>query len=156
MSSLPAAGSQDPSVLAGVAALYARQSRLIDGGDATGWAATFTADGVFDSPSYDRPFTGTADLTTFAAAYADQAHATGVVSRHVVSNVDVVCCDGDRATTHAYLQIVVTPQGGESRLVRLTTLEDLLVRGADHAWRVARRTVRRDDAGPAAVLGTRP
>jgi uncharacterized protein (TIGR02246 family) len=130
---------------------YARQSRLIDSGDAAGWAATFTPDGAFHSPSYPAPAVGTEALREFAAAFARTAAETGVVSRHVVTNVDVLAGrDDDHVVAHAYLQIVSTPTGGESRLVRLTTLTDQLVR-RDGGWLVTHREVRRDDAGPVTI-----
>ncbi|MBZ5740495.1 nuclear transport factor 2 family protein [Nocardioides mangrovi] len=133
---------------------YARQSRLIDTGDASGWAATFTADGEFHSPSYPAPAVGAEALRDFAAAFARTALETGVVSRHVVTNVDVLPgADVDHVVAHAYLQIVATPTGGESRLVRLTTLTDQLVR-RDGRWLVAHREVRRDDAGLPVTTGT--
>lgn len=125
---------------------YARQSRLIDGGDASGWAATFTADGEFHSPSYPEPAVGTPALVAFAQAFADNGLATATVSRHVVTNVDVLPgADDDRLVAHAYLQIVATPDGGDSRLVRLTTVTDQLVRDGGR-WLVAHRQVRRDTA----------
>lgn len=133
---------------------YARQSRLIDGGDAAGWAATFTADGEFHSPSYPAPAVGAEALTEFAAAFARAGRESASVSRHVVTNVDVLPgADGDSVVAHAYLQIVTTPYGGESRLVRLTTITDRLVR-RDGRWLVAHRQVRRDDAAPTTRTGT--
>lgn len=125
--------------------MYARQSRLIDQGDARGWAATFTRDGEFHSPSYPEPAVGEQALTEFAEAFAESGRTGGVVSRHVVTNVDVLPGDDeDHLLVHAYLQIVSTPRGEDSRLVRLTTLTDYLVR-EDERWLVARRHVRRDD-----------
>jgi uncharacterized protein (TIGR02246 family) len=132
------------AVAARVTRLYARQSRLIDEGDAAGWAATFTPDGEFSSPSYPEPYVGTAALTAFAERYAEGQRG-GTVSRHVVTNVDVLPGEGDALTVHAYLQIVATPRGEDSRLVRMTTLTDRLVPAGD-AWLVAHRQVRRDDA----------
>lgn len=129
--------------------LYARQSRLIDEGNALGWAQTFTADGVFASPSYPEPAAGTAALRAFAERFA-AGNRSGTVSRHVVTNVDVLPgADADRLIVHAYLQIVATPRGEPSRLVRLTTLVDQWVHAQD-GWRVAHREVVRDDAPPAA------
>jgi uncharacterized protein (TIGR02246 family) len=126
--------------------LYARQSRLIDSGDAAGWAATFTEDGAFHSPSYPEPAVGTAALTAFAERFFAAGVESGTTSRHVVTNVDVEPgVDADHLTAHAYLQIVATPRGAESRLVRLTVLTDELVRGADDRWRFASRRVTRDD-----------
>ncbi len=133
---------------------YARQSRLIDEGDAEGWAATFTADGVFDSPSYPQPARGTDELVAFARGFHDSCVASATRMRHVVTTVDPVGDDGPlgdaEITVHAYLQIVATPQGQDSTLVRLTSLTDRLVRH-DGGWLVAHRQVRRDDAGVPAL-----
>lgn len=140
----------DSSVLQ-VMRLYARQSRLIDIGDAAGWAQTFTTDGVFASPSYPEPATGTRQLVAFAQRFAE-GNASGTVSRHVITNVDVLPGENDdRLVVHAYLQIVATPRGQVSRLVRLTTLTDQLVR-RNGAWQVAHRKVVRDDAQPPHTL----
>lgn len=130
---------------------YARQSHLIDEGDAAGWAATFTPDGEFVSPSYDAPVTGAAALALFATSFVRDSVAKGLVSRHVVTNVDVHRQHDDGSVeARAYLQIVSTGSGEDSRLVRLTTLADLWVPVAD-GWRLRRRRVRRDDqALPAA------
>lgn len=126
--------------------LYARQSRLIDCGDAPGWARTFTKDGCFTSPSYPAPVTGTDELVAFAERFA-AGNASGSISRHVITNVDVLPGSGDdHLVVHAYLQIVTTPRGELSRLVRLTTITDQLVRVAG-CWQVAHRQVVRDDAG---------
>lgn len=146
------------AVVTGVTRLYARQSRLIDEGDAQGWAATFTADGVFASPSYPEPVVGTAALVGFAEDFRTAGERTRTRLRHVITNVDVLPGAAgepgaepgpapDRVVAHAYLQIVETPAGEGSRLVRLTTITDDLVRDDTAAlgWRVARRRVRRDD-----------
>lgn len=135
-------------VVVAVARLYARQARLIDEGDAAGWAATFTDDGVFDSPSYPAPAVGSVALTAFARDFHAGCVASRTRLRHVVTNVDVLPgAEPDRVHARAYLQIVATPVGEASHLVRLTTLADDLVR-ADGAWRVAHRRVRRDDDAP--------
>lgn len=133
--------------------LYGRQCHLIDSGDAEGWAATFTPDGVFNSPTYPGPVVGTSQLVTFAEQFTEDALAAGEVRRHVVSTlaVDAHRADGvgdrepDMLDVRAYLQIVATPAGGVPRLVRLTTLLDKVVRHKG-SWRVQTRIVRRDDA----------
>lgn len=127
--------------------LYGRQSHLIDEGHAAEWAATFTADGEFHSPSYPAPVTGTAALTAFAQAFFANAAAAGEVHRHVLTNIAVERIGDDELEVHAYLQIVATRIGGDSRLVRLTTATDRVVREGGR-WRIARRTVRRDDQAP--------
>lgn len=129
-----------------LSAFYARQSWLIDTGDAVAWADTFTADGVFDSPSYPSPVRGRDELVAFAQSCATADRQAGRVSRHVVTTVDVVA--GDCATTlsaRAYLQIVVTERGAGSRLLRMTTVRDEFERADDGGWRVRGRRVSRDD-----------
>jgi 3-phenylpropionate/cinnamic acid dioxygenase small subunit len=128
--------------------LYARQSHLIDGGDAHGWAETFTTDGEFHSPSYPEPVRGHDALVEFASGFTRADEEAGTRSRHVVTTVDAE--HGERLTTaraRAYLQIVSTPVGGPSRLVRHTAIEDDLVLAAG-GWRVLRRRVSRDDEPP--------
>lgn len=137
----------DLGLLAEVHQLYGRQSHLIDEGAAAEWAATFTAAGEFHSPSYPEPVVGSAALTGFAHRFAENAAAAGEVHRHVLTNIAVAHAGGEELEVRAYLQIVATRIGGESRLVRLTTLTDRVVR-EDGQWRIARRTVRRDDAPP--------
>ncbi|MBF6170680.1 nuclear transport factor 2 family protein [Nocardia blacklockiae] len=133
-----------PSTIAEVHQLYGWQSRYIDGGRAADWAATFTADGEFHSPSYPEPVAGTAALTEFAAAFREGARAANEVRRHVVTNIAVLQEDSETLTVGAYLQIVATAPGEASRLVRMTTLEDRLERTGGR-WLVAHRRVSRDD-----------
>ncbi|MFD1812714.1 nuclear transport factor 2 family protein [Rhodococcus gannanensis] len=124
--------------------LYGRQSHLIDEGHAAQWAATFTTEGEFHSPSYPAPVVGTAALTHFADAFVANAAAAGEVHRHVLTNIDVESVGPDELAVRAYLQIVATRIGGDSRLVRFTTVTDRVVRESGR-WRIARRAVRRDD-----------
>jgi len=125
---------------------YARQARLIDSGDARGWASTFTADGIFESPSYPAPVQGRTQLEAFARRFAEQGITDGVVSRHVITNVDLTPGpDADHLVGHSYLQIVATPKGQVSSLVRLTTTVDQWVRASSGRWLVAHRQVFRDD-----------
>lgn len=130
----------DVETLVLVHQLYGAQSHFIDDGDARAWAGTFTADGEFHSPSYPEPVVGTGNLTRFAADFAAQDG----TARHVVTNLFAEPA-GPGLTVRAYLQIVHTPPGGPSRLVRQTTITDDLVRD-DGRWRIRRRVVRRDDA----------
>lgn len=157
MSALPADPSPRPgtvseafidAVYPRIARSYARQSRLIDTGDARGWADTFTSDGVFQSPSYPEPIQGRTQLEAFARRYTEQGIATCVVSRHVISNVDITPgADSNKLVGHTYLQIVATPAGQDSRLIRLTTTVDQLVQTTPGRWLIAHRQVFRDDAG---------
>jgi hypothetical protein len=122
--------------------LYARQSHLIDGGDADGWAATFTADGVFESPTYRLTAVGHAELARFAADSNGAALARGVQLRHWIGQVVIDPADGG-ADVLAYLVIVATSCEG-SRIDRSVRIVDVLTRTA-HGWRVASRKVFRDD-----------
>ncbi|PXY29998.1 hypothetical protein DI005_32420 [Prauserella sp. PE36] len=133
-----------PETLAAVQQLYGEQSHLIDEGHARDWALTFTTDGEFVSPSYPAPVTGTDALTAFAERFAADARARGEVTRHVLTNLFVRSAGERHATVQAYLQIVTTPRGEPSRLVRQTTITDDLVQCGD-GWRIRRRVVRRDD-----------
>lgn len=115
--------------------LYGRQSHAIDSGRAAEWAATFTPDGEFHSPTYPEPAVGAGALT----AFAERFHASGETLRHVVSTIHVRPGDtADTLRSDAYLQIVAS-----THLVRLTVLGDELVRAGD-GWLVRRRTVHRD------------
>ncbi|MGW0019831.1 nuclear transport factor 2 family protein [Rhodococcus sp. NPDC003382] len=135
----------DGAALVELHQLYARQSHLIDGGEAAGWAETFTPDGEFHSPSYPAPAVGAAELTEFARNFHDGGVAAGEVYRHVITNLCVVGDAGDALDVRAYLQIVATTLDGDSRLVRMTTVADRVVRHDGH-WRIARRSVTRDDS----------
>lgn len=119
--------------------LYGAQSHFIDNGQAAAWAATFTPDGEFHSPSYPAPVVGTEELTAFAERFYNAEGAT----RHVITNLYVPEATARTATVLAYLQIVHTPPDGPSRLVRQTTITDHL--SFDGTWRIRRREVRRDD-----------
>lgn len=135
----------DSARLAEIHQLYHLQSHLIDGGRAAEWAATFTPGAVFDSPSYPAPVTGTTALTAFAERFAAACAAEGVVRRHAIGNVAVTEDDGaGNLRVEAYLQIVATPRGGVPRTERFTTLTDRVVYDGG-TWRIAARTVRRDD-----------
>ncbi|MCD2111512.1 MULTISPECIES: nuclear transport factor 2 family protein [Rhodococcus] len=135
----------DAAVLAHIHQLYGRQSHLIDEGSAREWAETFTAEGKFCSPSYPAPVAGTDDLAAFAERFHAGAQAAGEVHRHVVTNLATYRVDDDTLRVRAYLQIVATVRGGESRLVRFTTIDDRVVRTGGE-WRIARRVVSRDDS----------
>lgn len=124
--------------------LYGRQSHAIDSGRARDWAETFTADGIFDSPSYPEPEVGTDALVAFAERFFDDARAADEKRRHVVTDVAVDAITDNELEVDCYLQIMATPRGGETRIVRFTTVHDRIVRVGDR-WRVAHRRVSRDD-----------
>lgn len=126
--------------LARIQQLYGAQSHFIDDGNAGAWAATFTPDGEFHSPSYPEPVVGSEALTAFAERFAEQDG----VTRHVLTNLFVTQEGPDELLVRAYLQLVHTAPNGPSTVARQTTIADLVVRSAS-GWRIRRRTVRRDD-----------
>ncbi|QFU89428.1 nuclear transport factor 2 family protein [Amycolatopsis sp. YIM 10] len=127
-----------PHEVMAVHQLYGAQSHAIDEGRAADWAATFTPDGEFRSPSYPEPAIGTRELVAFAERFHADCVESGEMLRHVVSTIEVRPGGGpDTLLVRAYLQIA-----GPSRLHRLTVLADELARAGD-GWRVRLRTVRR-------------
>lgn len=125
--------------------LYGHQSHCIDSGRHQDWAQTFTDNGEFHSPSYPEPVVGFDDLAAFADRFYAAAEAVDEVHRHVVTNVVVEAVGDSALAVNGYLQIVATARGGESRLVRMTTVADRMVQVGEE-WKIARRTVSRDDA----------
>jgi hypothetical protein len=124
--------------------LYARQAHLIDGGDAAGWAATFTDQGVFESPTYRLTAVGRAELARFAADSNGAAWARGEQLRHWLDQV-VVDRTPEGAQVRAYLLIVATSSTtGTSRIDRSLRVTDELVQ-VDGRWLLASRRVLRDD-----------
>lgn len=128
-------------------ALYARQSHTVDESDGQGWAATFTPDGVFESPTYGLTARGTAELAEFAVGSNERARTAGRQFRHVVSSVLLRQDGPTRILSRAYLAILVTDREG-SRVDRSLVLEDTILM-TDEGWRVSKRTVRRDGLPPA-------
>jgi hypothetical protein len=122
--------------------LYARQSHFIDGGDAAGWAATFTEQGSFHSPTYGLTVTGWAELEKFAAESNGAAWERGDQLRHWLDQI-VIDLTPEGAQVQAYLLIVATSSQG-SRIDRSLRVADELAQ-VEGRWRVASRRVFRDD-----------
>jgi SnoaL-like domain len=130
--------------------MYARQAHRIDGGDAAGWASTFTEDGSFESPTYGLTAVGREALRDFAAASNGAALARGEQLRHhasqiVIDAIAVKAGSAASASVTSYLLIVATTTAG-SRIDRSARMFDE-VRKVDGQWLVASRSVTRDDAG---------
>ena len=122
--------------------LYARQSHAIDGGDAPGWAATFTPEGSFESPTFKLKAVGPAELTTFAADSNGAALARGDQLRHWLSSIVITPAGPDRLNVKAYMMILATSTAG-SRVDRSLTFADEL-ENHEGRWLVASRKVFRD------------
>jgi SnoaL-like domain len=122
--------------------LYARQSHRIDGGDAAGWAASFTEDGTFISPTYQLTATGPLELKAFAESSNGAARARGEQFRHLLDNVVFEVIDADQIRVEAYLVIFATTAEG-SRVDRTVLVFDDLIR-VEGQWLIQLRRVVRD------------
>jgi hypothetical protein len=122
--------------------LVSRYNRAIDSGDAEGWAATFTEDGVFDGIA--GVFKGRDELRAFVRAYVtDPAFADWAASQHWTTNL-VVDGDGDRAQLFANLKMV-KPEADGGRIILVGWYEDNLVKVEGH-WLFTTRKVRASGA----------
>lgn len=121
--------------------LLARQSQAIDEGDAEGWAATYTEDGSFHSPTYGDPVVGREAMVAFAKKVHAGFIAEGIQQRHWVNNTVI---DQDAGTARSYALIVRTNSEGEASILRHITTLDHLVYGEDGELRMRSRTVTRD------------
>jgi uncharacterized protein (TIGR02246 family) len=102
--------------------LMYRYNHAIDGGDAEGWAETFTDDGVFDVAGHIT--TGRDALVKFASSVSG--------TRHMVSN-SLINVNGDTAAVSAYLVVYHGMQPAT-----IGSYEDELVR-TPAGWRFAKR-----------------
>jgi len=119
--------------------LYAKYNHAIDGGDAEGWADTFTPDGVFNTR-----FTGREALMGFIKMWRERMN--GANRRHWNSNLHIVGT-ADGATGSVYLMlwdVGVKPQA----IVSTGMYADVLVK-TPNGWRFKSRVVK-GDAPPAA------
>ncbi|MEV7727313.1 nuclear transport factor 2 family protein [Streptomyces sp. NPDC087917] len=123
---------------------YALQMQILDVHDTERWAATFTEDAVFESPSLPAPVRARAALAHYVrAGAADQRRAGGRLD-HWVGMLDVrPQADGSLRTRCSAL-VYLTPSGGSSKVLYVCVMEDVLVR-ARGQWRTAHRRVTRDD-----------
>jgi uncharacterized protein (TIGR02246 family) len=120
--------------------LYARQSHAIDSGDARAWAACFTADGVFRSPTYGGAVVGTAALTAFAEEFARAAAEAGVVRRHWTTALALECQAEDLVAARCYAMVLATAAGERPVIERVVVFHDRLVR-RDGRWQIEERRV---------------
>jgi hypothetical protein len=125
---------------------YAEHMQLLDSGDAAGWAATFTEDGIFDPPPPRPPVRGRKNLADGAARAAAERAEKREVHRHWHGMVAVQPIDADSVRVTCYALIVVTPAGGEPRLQGACICTDQLVRD-ENGWSVRHRRVTNDRDG---------
>jgi len=124
--------------------LYARYNIAIDTGDAEGWAATFTPDGVFNSMS------GHDALVNFIKAWREKMG--GATRKHWNNNLQITG-DSKAANASVYLMLVDYSTKPPS-IVATATYTDSLIKTKD-GWRFTKRTTK-GDVAPAAAPSSAP
>ena len=118
--------------------LYARYNHAIDSGDAEGWAATFTPDGVFN-----QRFTGRPGLLEFMKQWQEKMN--GANRRHWNSNL-LIMPSAEGANGKVMLMLLDVGTKPPS-IVMTGQYTDVLVK-TTHGWRFKSRDVK-NDAAPA-------
>jgi len=116
---------------------YAAQSHAIDGGDAEGWARSFTIDGSFHSPTYGAPIVGHTALKAFAEHFYASSGARQ--HRHWINNIAWSELDGDEVEVAAYALIVASDPGQPPTFLRSSMFKDRLTLTRS-GWRLRERT----------------
>jgi len=119
--------------------LYARYNIAIDTGDAEGWAATFTPDGVFNT------FSGHDALVGFVKTWREKLN--GATRKHWNNNLQI-SGNSKEANASVYL-ILVDFSTKPPSILTTATYTDSLVKTKD-GWRFTKRTTKGDSAPPAA------
>jgi 3-phenylpropionate/cinnamic acid dioxygenase small subunit len=131
---------------------YARQMQLLDEGDATGWARTFTPDGEFAANAHPEPVRGRDAITAAAQRAIDELTAAGEIRRHWLGMLAIEPRDDGTVSARSYALIFQTKRGGQAALRLSTVCEDALIQDEAGGWLVAHRQVTRDDLAPAGNL----
>jgi hypothetical protein len=118
--------------------LYARYNIAIDSGDAEGWAATFTPDGVFNT------FSGHDALVGFVKTWREKLN--GATRKHWNNNLQI-SGNSKEANASVYL-ILVDFSTKPPSILTTATYTDSLVKTKD-GWRFTKRTTKGDSAPPA-------
>jgi hypothetical protein len=118
--------------------LYARYNHAIDSGDAEGWAATFTPDGVFN-----QRFSGRDGLLEFMKQWKEKMN--GANRRHWNSNL-LITPAADGASGKVMLMLLDAGTKPPS-IIMTGQYTDALVKTAN-GWRFKSRDVK-NDAAPA-------
>ena len=115
--------------------LYARYNIAIDSGDAEGWAATFTPDGVFNT------FTGHDALVGFVKMWREKLN--GATRKHWNTNLQITG-NGKEASGYVYLMLVDFSTKPPS-ILTTATYTDSLIKTKD-GWRFTKRITKGDSA----------
>jgi hypothetical protein len=119
--------------------LYARYNIAIDGGDAEGWAATFTPDGVFNTS------VGHDALVNFVKTWREKLN--GATRKHWNNNLQITG-NSQEASGYVYLMLVDISTKPVS-ILATATYTDSLVKTKD-GWRFTKRTTKGDSVPAAA------
>jgi hypothetical protein len=125
--------------------LYARYNVAIDSGDAEAYAATFTADGVFNN------FTGHDALVGFIKIWRERLG--GANRRHWNTNL-LLSGDGRNATGSVYLMLLDLSTK-PATIGSTATYTDTLVKTAE-GWRFTKRTTHGDPPPASATAPATP
>ena len=127
--------------------LYAQYNNAIDGGDAEGWAATFTRDGVFNT------FVGHDALVNFVKTWREKLG--GATRKHWNNNLQITG-NSKEASGSVYLMLVDFGTKPPS-ILATATYTDSLVKTKD-GWRFTKRTTKGDSppAAPSAPAAGAP
>jgi hypothetical protein len=118
--------------------LYAKYNIAIDSGDAEGWAATFTPDGVFNT------FSGHDQLVNFVKNWREKLN--GATRKHWNNNLQI-SGNSKEASGYVYLMLVDFSTKPAS-ILTTATYTDSLVK-TKNGWRFTKRTTK-GDLAPAA------
>lgn len=113
--------------------LYARYNIAIDSGDAEGWAATFTPDGVFNTSN------GHDALVNFVKTWREKLN--GATRKHWNNNLQITG-NSKEASGYVYLMLVDISTKPAS-ILATATYTDSLVKTKD-GWRFSKRTTKGD------------
>ncbi|MCX4457450.1 nuclear transport factor 2 family protein [Streptomyces sp. NBC_01340] len=123
---------------------YARHMHLLDSGATDEWAADFTEDASFSVPTLPAPVSGRDALASAVRRTADANAASGEQHRHWPGVFDIRPQEDGSVVVHSYTTVYASPRGGESRVHRVCTCTDVLVRQGGRLL-VRTREVARDD-----------
>jgi hypothetical protein len=125
--------------------LYARYNIAIDSGDAEGYAATFTPDGVFNT------FTGHDALVGFVKLWREKLN--GATRKHWNTNLQITGTS-KQASASVYLMLVDTSTKPAS-ILGTGAYTDSLIKTKD-GWRFTKRTAKMDEAPSAPAAAAPP
>ena len=120
---------------------YARQAHLIDTGQHTAWARTFSQYGEFHSPTYGSPAIGYASLLEISKKFQESANRAEEIQRHIVQNIWIEQSGFNFALVRCYLMIVAAKaEVADARILRVVTIADKFQQENDE-WLISRRDV---------------